>query len=80
MQAVYMSEITTTTAMTSAFCDRTADNTYCADVTLFLHATSGGLSMTVAFFLHRFLTLYCFKYYLGSFSRCKTAFSPILYP
>ena len=31
------------------FRDGTADVTYCADVTLFLHATSGGLSLTVAF-------------------------------
>ena len=34
---VYLSEITTTTL---TFRDRNADVTYCADVTLFLHATS----------------------------------------
>ena len=39
------------TAMLS-FCDRDADVTYCADVTLFLHATSGGLPQTAAFSLH----------------------------
>ena len=36
--------------MTLMFRDRTADVTYCANVTLFLYATSGGLSLTVAFF------------------------------
>ena len=47
-----------------------------ADVTLFLHATSGRLSLTESFFLRRFPAFYCFKCYLGSFARCKTAFSP----
>ena len=56
--------------------DKTDDVTYCADVTCFLHATSGGLSLTVAFFLCRFFVFYCFKCDLASFSRCKTAFSP----
>ena len=37
-QKVYLSEIT---AKALTFCDRTDDVTYCADVTLFLHATSG---------------------------------------
>ena len=32
------------------FHDRTADVTYCAEVTLFLHPTLGGLSLTAAFF------------------------------
>ena len=61
------------------FRDRTADVIYCADVTLFLRATSGGLSQTSAFSLRRFLAFYCFKYYLASFSRYKTAFYPILF-
>ena len=39
------------TARMLTFRDRTADITYCADVMLFLHATSGGLSQTAAFFL-----------------------------
>ena len=42
------------------FRDRTADVTYCADVTLFLHARSGGLSLTAEFFcadLLRFIAL-----------------------
>ena len=56
------------------FCDPTADVTYCADVTLFLHAKSGGLSQTAAFSLCRFLPFHCFKCYLASFSRYKTAF------
>ena len=33
------------------FRDITADVTYCADVMLFLHATSGGLSLTAANYL-----------------------------
>ena len=56
------------------FLDGTADVTYCADVTLFLHATSGGLSLTAALSLCRFLAFYCFKCYLASFSRYKTVF------
>ena len=48
---VYLSEITTRTL---TFRDRTADVTYCADVTLLLHATSGGLSLTAAFFWTNF--------------------------
>ena len=51
------------------FRDRTADVIYYADVTLFLRAFS----------LRRFLAFYCFKYYLASFSRYKTAFYPILF-
>ena len=43
------------------FRDRTADVTYCADVTLFLHATSDGLSQTAAFSLRRLLAFHCFK-------------------
>ena len=54
------------------FHDRTADVTYGADVTLFLHATGGLLSLTAADF-------HCFKCYLVSFSRCKLRFHPILY-
>ena len=58
------------------FRDRTADITYCADVTLFVHEMSGWLSLTAAFYLHRFLAFRFFKCYLGSFSRSKTMFSP----
>ena len=49
--AVYSSEIT---VRTLTFRDRTAEISYCADVTLFLHTTSGGLPLTAAFlvFLH----------------------------
>ena len=74
-----MSEIT---PKTLKFHDRTADVTYCADITFFLHATSGGLSLTVAFFfLRRFLAFCRFKCYLGSFSsRWNTAFSPNIIP
>ena len=62
------------------FRDRTDDVPYCADVTFFffcfffLHATSGGLSQSVAFSLRRFLAFHCFKCYLASFSRYKTTF------
>ena len=61
-----LSKITT---MMLAFRDRTADIAYCADLTLFLHATSGGLSQTAAFSLRRFLAFHCFKCYLASFYR-----------
>ena len=61
LNVAYLSEITTLT-----FRDGTADVTYCADVTLFLHVMSGGLSPTAAFSLHRFLAFYCFKCYLAS--------------
>ena len=71
-----MTEITATTL---TFRDRTTDITYCADVTLFLQVTSGGLSLT-AFFLRPFFAFYCFKCYSGSFSSCKTAFSPNIIP
>ena len=54
--------------------------TFCADVTLFLHTMIGGLSVTAAFYLSHFLEFYCFKCYLGSFSRCKTVFSPNIIP
>ena len=57
-------------------CNGTADVTYCADGTLFLHATSGGLSLTAAFSLRQFLAFYCFKCYLASLSRYKTTFLP----
>ena len=40
------------TARMLTFRDQTAYVTCCADVTLFLHAMSGGLSQTAAFFLH----------------------------
>ena len=43
------------------FTDQTTDVTNCADVMLFLHVMSGGLSLTAAFFLHHFLAFYCFK-------------------
>ena len=60
--------------------DGTADVTYCANVTFFLHATSGGLSLTAAFSLRRFLAFYCFKCYLASFSRYKTVLLPNIMP
>ena len=58
------------------FRDQTTDITYCADLTLFLHARSGGLSLTVAFSLRQFLAFHCFKCYLASFGRYKTVFIP----
>ena len=77
VNVVYLSEIM---AMTLTFHDRTADITYCADATLFLHATSGGLSLTAGFFLQRFFAFYCFKCYLAHFLGAKLRFHPILYP
>ena len=38
------------------------------------------MRLTVAFFLHRFFAFYCFKCYLGSFSRWKAVFSPNIIP
>ena len=66
------------TAMMLMFRDRIADVTYCADVMLFLHATSGGLSLTAAFSLRRFLACHCFKCYLTSFSGYETALTAFL--
>ena len=59
---------------------RTADGTYCSDVTHFLHATSGGLSPTVAFSLCRFLALYALKFIRPHFLGTKLRFYPILCP
>ena len=56
--------------------DQTPDVTYCTDVKIFLYATSGGLSLIAAFSLRRFLAFHCFKCYLASFSRFKSAFIP----
>ena len=47
LNVVYLSEVT---ARTSTFRDRTADVSYCADLTLFVHTSSVGLSQTAAFF------------------------------
>ena len=71
-----LSEIT---VRTLTFHGGTGDVTYCADVTFFcfffLHATSGGLSLTAAFSLCRFLAFYYFKCCLASFFRYITAFT-----
>ena len=48
---------------------KTADVTYCSDVTHFLHVTSGRLSRTLSF-----LALYCFNIYLASYSSYKLCF------
>ena len=47
-----------------------------ADVTLFLHAMSGRLSLTAAFFCADFFRFVALNAFLASFSRCKTMFSP----
>ena len=62
------------------FRDPTTDVTYSADVALFLHTTSGGLSQTAAFSLRWFLAFHCFKCYLASFPRYKTAFLSNIMP
>ena len=56
------------------FRDRTAD------VTRFLHATSGGLSLTAAFSMHGLLAFHSFKCYLVSFPGVKTVFLPNIMP
>ena len=48
--------------------DRTADVTYCADLTLFLHEMSGGLSLTAPVSLRPFFAFHCFKCYMASYS------------
>ena len=53
------------TARTLTFRDRTADVTYYDDVTIFLNART---IIDCSIFLGRFLTYYCFKSYLGSWS------------
>ena len=56
------------------FRDRTAD------LTLFLHATSCGLSLTAAFSLRGFLAFHCSKCNLISFFRYRTVFLPNIMP
>ena len=74
LNVVYLSEIT---AMTLTFRNHTADITYCADATLFLHMASGGLSLTAGFFLRHFIALnVIWSRFLGA----KLCFQPILYP
>ena len=67
-------------ARTLTFRDRTANVTHCAEVTLFLHATSGGLSLTAAFFCADSLHLIALNVIWPHFSRYKTAFSPNTIP
>ena len=74
LNVLYLSEITMTTL---AFRDRSADITYCANVMLFLHAASSGLSVTVTFFTG---PISCLNAIFGSFSRRKTACSPNIIP
>ena len=57
----YLSEITLRTLMLH---ERTIAVTYCADVMLFLQATSGRLSLSAAFFCRRFHVFYFFKCHL----------------
>ena len=68
------------TARMLTFRDRAADVTCYADVTLFLHATSGRLSLTAAFSLRRFLVCHYFKCYFGSFSRYNISLPNIMPP
>ena len=74
---IYLSEITATTL---TFHDRTADVTYCADVTLFLHVTSGGLSLTAAFFCGDFLRFIALNAIWAHFLGAKLRFHPTFYP
>ena len=72
--------LTFSVGKTLTFCDRTDDVTYCADVTLFLRTTSGGLSLTAAFFWtdfsRRFIALNAiWAHFLGT----KLCFYPMLY-
>ena len=67
-----------TLRLTLPFRDRTADS-YCADVTLFLHAMSVGLSLTAVFFSEPIACVLLLEM-LFIFSRCDTAFSPNIIP
>ena len=66
------------TARMLTFRDRTTDVTYCADVTLFLHATSGGLSQTAAFYLANFLRFIALNAIWPHFLCTKLCFYPTL--
>ena len=67
LNVVYLSEIMVTTL---TFQDRTADVTYCADLTLFLHTMSGGLSLTAAFIFPAAISgILLLQILFGSFSR-----------
>ena len=52
---------------------------HCADVTFFLHATSGGLSLTAAFFWTDFSRFIALNAILVHFLGTKLCFYPILY-
>ena len=73
---VYLSEIT---ARTLTFRDGTADITYCADVTLFLHATSGGIPLTATFFWTDFSRSIALNAIWAHSLGTKLCFYPILY-
>ena len=61
------------------FRDQTADVTYCANVTLFLYATSGRLSLTAAFFLCPFLAFFALSAIWSHFLGAKPRFHPLVY-
>ena len=75
---VCLSEIT---VRTLTFRGRTADVTYCADVTLFLHATSGRLHTmpTAAFFWTDFSRVIALNVIWAHFLGTKHCFYPIVY-
>ena len=68
------------TARMLTFHGRTADVTYCADVTFFFARDVSQTNTDCSIFLDRFVAFYCFKCYLGSFSRYKTVFLPNTIP
>ena len=75
---VYLSEIT---ERTLPFRDRAADVTYCIDVMLFLHMTSGELSLTAVFFFWvDFLRFIALNAIWPHFRGAKLHFWTILYP
>ena len=77
LNVVYLSEITATTL---TFRDRTADVTYCVDVMLFVHATSGGLSLAAAFVCAHFLRCIASNAIWANVLGAKLCLRPILYP
>ena len=55
------------------------DVVYCADITLFLYATSGGWPVPTGSFSRRFLVIHSLKGHSAPFSMCKLHLHPILH-
>ena len=76
LNEVYVSE---NTATTLTFRDRTANVTYCTNVTIFMHASSGGLWLTGIFFCADFLRFIALNTIWANFRGGKLHFHPLVY-